>query len=108
TRYPLGLDLERDAPVGGPVPVAPHAPLQIAADVAPQEAEEPQLPPLPHVLGLVAEQMLVVGGPLAHDDQRPERDGVGARRNGSPSPHPHVRTGWPSEEAGGQRLAILG
>src|SRR5438552_3305687 len=46
-RPPLGLDLEGDAAVGGPVPVAAQAPAQVRADVPPQEAGHAEpAPPL--------------------------------------------------------------
>src|SRR5438067_5374100 len=50
---PFGLDLEGDAPIGGPVVVATTAPPERGAQVAAEGAGEPQLPPLPHVDGFV-------------------------------------------------------
>ena len=72
---PLGFDLERDAPVGGPVVVAVEAPPEVGGEVAAEETGEAELLPLPDVHELVPTQALVGRRLGADEDQPSERCG---------------------------------
>src|SRR5439155_656531 len=65
-------------------------PSHVRGKVAAQETQHTELAPLAHVLLLVTHQPAVVRRAPTHDDERPERDGIGAGRNGTALPDAHA------------------
>ena len=92
--HPVGLHLERDPEVGALMTLPGGPPERVRAEVPTQEPEDPVATPLAEVHELVAQEVLAVGSRCPHRDHPPDRDGVGAGRNGSadqdhvgPPPH---------------------
>ena len=83
---PLRLDLEGDAAIRRPVPVATEPPPQIGTDVLQQEPDDAELAPLADVYRFVTEQTQRGSGPGPHGDDPAEGDGVRARRDGASNP----------------------
>ena len=78
TRFPLGLNLERDAQVCAAMTFETQTPNQIRPDIANAEAEKTVTTPLTHVGALMTDQVGRVLAAFANDDQRPQGDAIRA------------------------------